>query len=132
MKSFHSESSDSENPICLIFNYVDAYIIKENDGYKYLVFASTNKNKKVLRRYAMLFDEIKNQIKAINGGKPIKYEKYLIKIIFDSDDNDLPLSKLLNIPVLIVIVKSVFQNNNKYYPQSDIHKCVRMDYRKHT
>ena len=50
MKSFDVENSDSENPLCLIFNDVDVYIVKKSDGYKYLIFASTNKNKKVLRR----------------------------------------------------------------------------------
>ena len=46
MKSFDCKNIDSENPLCLIFNDVDAYIIKENNGYKYLIFVSTNKEKK--------------------------------------------------------------------------------------
>ena len=50
MKSFDSESTDSENPLCLIFNDVNAYIINDNDGYKYLIFASTNKNKKSIKK----------------------------------------------------------------------------------
>ena len=105
--------------LCLIFNDVDGYIIEENDGYKYLVLASTNKNK----------NEIKNQIESINGDKPIKYKKDLMKIRFDSDDNNLPLGKILKISVLIIVVKSVFQNNNKYYPQIHIHECASVDYK---
>ena len=36
MKSLDHENINSENPPCLIFNDVDAYIIKEINGYKYL------------------------------------------------------------------------------------------------
>ena len=39
-----------------------------------------------------------------------------MKIKFESDDN-LPLGKILNIPVCVIIVRSVFQVNNKYHPQ---------------
>ena len=35
---------------------------------------------------------------------------------FESDDN-LPSGKILNIPLRVIIVKSVFQENDKYYPQ---------------
>ena len=37
-----------------------------------------------------------------------------MKIKFKSDDN-LPLGKILNIPVYVILVRSVFQKN--YYPQ---------------
>ena len=53
-----------ENPH-LIFNNVGEY--KESNGYKYLIFASTNKNKKVLKKYTRLWDEIKDQIETINN-----------------------------------------------------------------
>ena len=39
-----------------------------------------------------------------------------MKIKFESDDN-LPLGKILNIPVCLTIVKSVFHEDNKYYPK---------------
>ena len=31
--------------------------------------------------------------------------------------------KILNIPLCVIIVKSVFQENNKYYPQAYLHLC---------
>ena len=49
MKSLDNENIDSENPLCLLFNDVDVYIIEENNGYKYLIFAKNNKG--VLKRY---------------------------------------------------------------------------------
>ena len=45
-----------------------------------------------------------------------------MKIKFKSDD-DLPLGKILNIPLCAIIVKYLFQENNKYYPQVFLHEC---------
>ena len=39
-----------------------------------------------------------------------------MKIKFGSDDN-LPLCKILKLHNLTIAVKSVFQEDNKYYPQ---------------
>ena len=36
---------------------------------------------------------------------------------------DLPLSKILYIPVLDIIAESVFQIKNEYYPQIHIKEC---------
>ena len=87
-----------------------------------LVFALTKNNRKELEIYRKLWNEIKNQIKTINGGESIKYKKDFLKIRFDSND-DLPLNKILSILILSIVVKSVFQNENEYYPQIHKHKC---------
>ena len=39
-----------------------------------------------------------------------------MKIKFELDD-DLPLGKILSIPVCIITLASVFQENSNYYPQ---------------
>ena len=39
-------------------------------------------------------------------------------------NDDSPLSKILNIPVYMIIVKSVFQEDNNYYPQVLLYKCL--------
>ena len=57
-------SIDHENPH-LAVNNVGGY--KGSNGYKYLIFASTNKNKKVFKKYTRLWDEIKDQIETINN-----------------------------------------------------------------
>ena len=44
-----------------------------------------------------------------------------MKIKFESDD-DLPLGKISNIPVSIIIARSVFQENNNYYPHIFSHE----------
>ena len=48
--------------------------------------------------------------------KPGECGKDFVKIKFNSDDN-LPLNKTLNLNLLIVIVRSVFHEDGKYYPQ---------------
>ena len=45
-----------------------------------------------------------------------------MKTKFESDDN-LALGKVLNIPMCIIIVRSVFHENNNYYSQVFLHKC---------
>ena len=46
-----------------------------------------------------------------------------MKARFESND-DLPLNKILNIPVCIIIVNSVFQEYNNYYPQVLLYECL--------
>ena len=67
--------------------------------------------------------EIKNQIEAKNGGEPIKYKRDFMKIRFESND-DLSLSKILNIPGMIILAGSVFQEGNKHYQLVCVHVCV--------
>ena len=46
-----------------------------------------------------------------------------MKIRFESND-DLPLGKILSIPSMIIVTRSVFQEDNKYYPQVYLHECA--------
>ena len=55
-------------------------------------------------------------IETINEGKKDEYEKYFIKIRFESDDNA-PLNKILKLHILTVVVRSVFKKDGKYYRQ---------------
>ena len=86
---------------------MDIHTIEKN-GSKYLVFDYTDENKEVLKKYAELWDGIKNKIKTINVGKESEYGKDLMKIKFDTDDN-LPLKKPLKLRMLTIIVRSVFE-----------------------
>ena len=90
--------------------------IEEKNGNKYLIFDSVDENKEVLKKYADVWDGIKNKIKAINGGKENDYGKDYMNIRFDSDD-DLPLRKLLKFHVMTIIIRSVFEEDGKLYPQ---------------
>ena len=62
------ESIYSVNHLYLHINHTSGYI-EEKNGNKYLIFDSVDQNKEVLKKYADVWDGIKNKIKAINGGK---------------------------------------------------------------
>ena len=66
--------------------------------------------------YTKLWDEIRYLIKTINGGKEGEYGKDFMNIKINLHDN-LPLSKTLKLHMLTVTVRSVFQEDKKYYPQ---------------
>ena len=38
-----------------------------------------------------------------------------MNVKFDSDDNS-PLTKTIEIPIVTIVVRTVFYENNKYYP----------------
>ena len=76
---------------------------------------SVNGNKGLPKKYADVWDGIKNEIKAINGGKENNYEKYYMKIKLNSDD-DLPLNNSLEFHAMTIIIRSVFEGG-KLYPQ---------------
>ena len=92
-------------------------ILKKNNRNKYLVFNdSVDENKELLKKYADVLNGIKNKIKAINDDEENNYEKDYMKIKFNSDD-DLPLNKLLKFHIITIIIRSVFEEDGKLYPQ---------------
>ena len=83
-----------------------------------------DENKEVLEKYAECWNGIKNEIEAINGGKKGEgYGKDFMKVKFDIDDN-LPLNKKLNPHMLTIIVRSVFEEDGKFYPQLYLDDCL--------
>ena len=83
----------------------------------------------MLKNYTKLWDEIKEQIELISSDKVIKHSKDFMKIRSESND-DLPLDKIINTPVCVIIVSSAFKENNKYYPQVLFHDCF-YEYKEH-
>ena len=66
------------NLLYLFINHASGYI-DEQSGNKYLIFDdSVKENKALLKKYADVWDGIKSETKAINGGKENNYEKYQI------------------------------------------------------
>ena len=82
--------------------------IEENNGNKYLVFDSSDENKKK----KIKIQNVKNKIETIKGGK-CKYGQDFMTIKFNTDD-DLPLNKPLNLHMLTVIARSVFKDEGKF------------------
>ena len=124
MKDSDYVKINSVNPLYLIIDKVDG-CSEEKNGNKYLTLVSTDKNKEVLIKYTELWDKIKNLIECnfiekINGGE---YEKVFMKIKFSSDDN-LLLNKILKLHNMTIVIRSVFQEDGKYYPQVFLDECL--------
>ena len=66
---------------------------------------------------------IKCGIKKINNSKSGEYEKDYMKIKFDSDDK-LPLNKQLKFLSVTIVIRSVFEDDGKYYPQAFLDDCL--------
>ena len=66
---------------------------------------------------------IKSCIEKINNYKSGEYEKDYMKIKFNSDDK-LPLNKQLKFLSVTIVIRSVFQEDSKYYPQPFSDDCM--------
>ena len=76
----------------------------------------------MLKNCTELWDGIKEKIELITSSKVIKYGKEFMKIRFKTNDV-LPLNKIINIPVFVVIVSCIFKEDDEYYPQISLHDC---------
>ena len=113
---------NSVNPLYLLV-YKIGSSIKEIEGSKYLNIAYTDSNSEVLKKYEDVCSGIKDCIVNINDGKSGKYGKDYMKIKFNSDDG-LPLNKQLKFRSITIIVRSVFEESGKYYPQIFLDECL--------
>ena len=76
-------------------------------------FEEINKNKYLIKRYEELWSKIRDLISPVTKNSNDYGERYM-KIKFNSDD-ELPLNK--TIYDMIIVIKAVFSENSKYYPQ---------------
>ena len=66
---------------------------------------------------------IKIGIEKINNNKSGEYEKEYLKIKLDSDDK-LPSNKQLKFLSVTRVIRSVFEDDGKYYPQVFFDDCL--------
>ena len=104
------ENIYSVNPLYLIIHSVTGHF-KEKYGEKYLILDSAEKYEEVL-------SGIRSEVKTINSGKELFYEKKYARFGVNKDD-DLPLNKPLTI-----IIRCVLQNDAKLYPQIYLDECL--------
>ena len=52
-----------------------------------------------------------------------EYDEKYMKIKFNLDDN-LSLNKMIEIPSMIIVVRAVFHENDKYYRQVTLGQCL--------
>ena len=78
------------------------------------------KAKRKTKMYEEVWIKIRDLIRSITKNLDDYDEKY-IKIKFDSAD-ELPLNKIIEIPIMTIAVRAVV--NNKYYPQVFLDECL--------
>ena len=112
---------NSVNPLYFIFNDVNGYF-DEINGNKYLTLAPTAGSKEKMKRYEELWKKIRDLIRSVTKNSYDYDEKY-VKIKFNYD-SELPLNIMIETASLIIVVKAVFHENNKYYPQDFLEECL--------
>ena len=108
------ENIYSVNPLYLNIDHANGYI-EEKNGNKYLIFDFTDENKELLKKCNDVWNGIRDKIKEISTGK-CDYETDYMKIKFNSGDN-LSLNKPLKFHNMTIIIRCVFSEGGKLYPQ---------------
>ena len=104
---------NSVNPLYLRITDMKGQFKKgKNDNVLYLIiFGDEN----VLRIFANIWKSIRAKIEENTGGI-VQYDKDYMKIKFESNDN-LPTDNIVNMHQVTIIIRSVFAQNDKFYPQ---------------
>ena len=92
------------NPLYLIFSKVNGYF-EEINGSKYLTLVPTNKSKEVIKKYQGVWSKMRDLIGSITK-KPDHYNE-----------------KTTDIPIMIIVFRAIFYENNKYYSQVLLNEC---------
>ena len=104
---------NSVNPLYLRIKDMKGQFKKgKGDNVWYLIIFGDSD---VLRKFANIWKSIRAKIEEITGGI-VQYDKDYIKIKFESNDN-LPTYKIVNMHQVTIIIRSVFAQNGKFYPQ---------------
>ena len=116
IKKFSSyENIRIVKPLYLIFHFAAGYF-KEEYGEKYFIL-------NLIEKYEEVFSGISSEIKTINGGKKLFYEKNYTRISVNTDDH-VPLDKELRFPTLTIIIRCVFQKGGKLEPLIYLDECL--------
>ena len=112
--------NDTIIPLYFIINRLIGYIQEiEGSSDKYLVVASSVRNKNIISVIDMIWRSIENKI---NPDLNIKIKDY-DKFRFNSDI-DLPLNTIIEFRSLLINVSCVIEKNNEYYPEIYLDECL--------
>ena len=105
-----------KDPFYLVIDDLKGYF-EQNDDNKYLTMIFMSKSQKMI--YARIWEEIK---KIINEVDEFSNDKNYDVISFDTDDI-LSLNSIINIYSMTIIIKSIFKDNNNFYPKIYLTNC---------
>ena len=75
-----------------------------------------DESKEVSKKYEEVWEGVKKEIETINGGENVEHGKDLKRNRFESND-DLPMNKPIRLHLLTIIIRCVFSEDGKFYPQ---------------
>ena len=110
--------NDTVIPLYFVINRLIGYI-EEIDGSsdKYLVVASSVRNKNIISVLDMVWASIEDKI---NPGIKIKdYNQFRF-----NSDIDLPLNTIVEFRSLVINISCVIEKNNEYYPEIYLDECL--------
>ena len=84
---------------------------KDDNVWYLIIFGDAD----ILRKFANIWKSIRAKIEENTGGI-VQYDKDYMRIKFESNDN-LPTDNIVNICLATIIIRSVFAQNGKFYPQ---------------
>ena len=103
---------NSENPLYLRIKDMKGQFKKgKGDNVWYLIICG---DADVLRKFANIGKIIRAKIEE-NTGVIVQYDKDYMNIKFESNDN-LPTDNIINMHHVTIIIRSVFAQNDKFYP----------------
>ena len=85
-------------------------MLEEINRNMYLMLVPTNESKENFKKYKELWIKIKDLVRYMTNK-------------LNSDDK-LPLNKTKKIPAITIVVRAVFRENSKYYPQVFLDECL--------
>ena len=92
-----------------------------------MVLVPTDDDKEIIKKYEELWKKIWDLIRSITQNLDDCNEKY-IRIKFNSDGK-LSLNKTKEITSMIIVVRAIIYENNKYYPQVFLmNVCISYSY----
>ena len=115
---YYLDNDNKLKPFYFAINDVYGYF-EENNGKKYFNIDNTYNNKKILRKYVLLWDDIKDIIRDKDGKRSSDFIKDNMTFKFDTDDN-ISLGKVLKFDV-VILLKNVIEND--YYLQVYLEEC---------
>ena len=116
---YHLKDDIKLKPFYFTINDVYGYFEEIIDK-KYFNIDNTYNKKKVLKKYMLLWDDIKDMIRD-KGGEPSSDFVKDMTFKFDTDDH-IPLGKVLKFDV-VILLKRVIENDFDYYPQVYLEEC---------
>ena len=112
--------NDTIIPLYFIINRLIGYIQEiEGSSDKYLVVASSVRNKNIISVIDMIWRSIENKINPDLNIKIKDYDKFRF-----NPDIDLPLNTIIEFRSLLINVSCVIEKNNEYYPEIYLDECL--------